>query len=248
MKRLLALAALLPALAAAQEPGSLPPPQVEGRLQFDGKPLSETTKARARLWFRNEDSGAAHPVEGQQEVGDHFGLADLPPGRYYVNAYVDMHGDLKPPWKHGVPGDYTAGANFEVPKDRTLEIAMRRIIHLRSPRDNAGTIEGWEQPCEGKPAVAGRVPFEWDALDADAVYSYSVRRIMCPYRDMGEMLRGTTTKTRLSLALTPSAAGEFYLFTLEAAKAKRPVGLLMTRGDAGEGWDFRFRVVVRDEP
>jgi len=238
------LPALIPAWACAQTsegPVFDGTPFVEGRLLFDGKPLSETTTAQPRLWFRNEDTNEGQAPEVDPRVSDLFSIAGLESGRYLITVYVDAEPE-NPTSARGYPGDYYAGWPFQVLAAQRLDIPLRRVIHLTEPQDNAAPLEGWDEPCEGKPAFAGRVPFSWEPLDPEARYTYSVRRVKCPYEDLGEARGGTTGSSRVELELAASAPGEFYLFNLEGRKLGRSIGGLMTRGAHGEGTDYRFRV------
>jgi hypothetical protein len=57
------------------------------------------------------------------------------------------------------------------------------------------------------------------------------------------VLDGTTTDLRVSLALPPNGANDFYLLNLSGRRGVgQVVGSLITHGRGGMGWDYRFRV------
>lgn len=223
-------------LPAERPPG---PPSAVGELRFDGKLL--TSGAPPGFWFRNERT-YRHAEEALVEAAaGHFTVYGLAPGNYGVQVTVNDNP------KNGAmyPGDLYSWTVFDVPAKRALTIPLKRVIHLQLPQDNASELEGWEEKgdCEPRALVeSGPVEFRWKSLGPGAEYSYRIATIACPYKQLKENYAGTTTGTRLTLNIAPSAPAEFYILTLEARRSGTPIGILITHAPRFVAWDYRFRV------
>jgi hypothetical protein len=88
------------------------------------------------------------------------------------------------------------------------------------------------------------VTFQWESLDNDVTYDYQITRMDCAnnYNSAGTVADGSVAETQLSVALPPSLDNECYGFHLYARQNDQRIGMLMTHGPNGYGWDYRFRV------
>ena len=169
-------------------------------------------------------------------------VSGLPVGEFGMNVQFDLN--MANPISY--PGDLRSWQTFSVSGsyDPEILVEMRQII-LSRPQDNGAPMSGWNAECEGKPEHPAPVVIEWEPLGAEAAYDYEISRVKCPYADMSAVTAGTVTGTRVTLDLPPSRKQEYYLLTLGARRRGRPIGMLMTHGARGHGWDYRFRVVSR---
>ncbi|MCG3192524.1 MAG: Serine/threonine-protein kinase PknD [Thermoanaerobaculia bacterium] len=222
------------------EPGG--PPSVRGTVLYDGRPISEVTKVSPKFWFRNEKTGKAATAIARFRDGA-VAIHGLSPGTYGINLSFDAVLDNR----SGFPGDLYAWKIFEVPESGTAEISVdvQRLIHLLEPQDNNSVQDGWGEACEGKPSHSTPLLFAWKPVEPGAIYDWEVLRVQCPYKEQTRVASGQTPETRVRVSLAPSKPGEFYLFNLHARKNGRGVGLLMTYGSFGHGWDYRFVVRQR---
>jgi hypothetical protein len=212
---------------------------VRGRLTWDGQPLETLTDRPPNFWLRREKVGE---VQGGAITYDRgtVVVSALPAGSIGMQTTVD----LNPSNPRGYPGDLYSWTIFEAGYgEPPLDIKLWKIIHLRSPQDNDGPMEGWGEDCPDMFATSSPVPVEWDAPAKGLTYDYSVERIGCPYVRQHRVLDGTTTDLRVSLALPPNGANDFYLLNLSGRRGVgQVVGSLITHGRGGMGWDYRFRV------
>ncbi|HEY6001014.1 MAG TPA: hypothetical protein VI078_17155, partial [bacterium] len=228
-----------PAPAAA--PAAAGPGVVEGKLLFDGQPITRVTRLEPTFWFRNEKKGA--PEKPQVEYGDGaFRVRGLPAGKMGMSMRIN----LEPGNPNLYPGDLDAWTTFTVGEAATapLEINMRKVIHLKQPVDNGVVIRGWDEPCGAGNVLPGKAVFSWEPLDPAATYDVTVDKLACGrnYAPAGRVFAKSTTEDWIKLELPPSAAGECYSFRLTARKSERPIGMFTTHGRDGLGWDFRFTV------
>jgi len=212
--------------------------RVHGRILFDGKPITYTTDVAPNFWFRNEEKGTAWECTVQYSEGE-FGIKEIPTGKFGTQITIDA--DPTNPSMY--PGDFYAWKPFNVDKDSTSELVveMQRIIHLQKPQNNNVQMPGWGKQCESPFSIPKNLLFRWESLGENISYDYSIQKIKCPYTFMDTVISGTTQKTVLEIQLPLSADNEFYLLQLRARANGRSVGILMTHGGNGMGWDYRFR-------
>lgn len=201
---------------------------VSGRLLYDGRPLLESTRARPYFWFRNEETDREAKEVASCWGKEGYAFWDFAaPGRYLVSIGVNAEAGNG----GAFPGDYHVSHVFTVPvpPDKGTDIDLLKVIHLTAPQDNAAGIEGWDAPCEGKPAFKSPVTFSWEPLGAGVAYRYAVDR-------------GEERATRGSSAILPLDSG-CHGFRLFAWRKGRRIGQLLTHGPKGGlGWSYSFRV------
>lgn len=212
---------------------------VQGHLYFDGDPIEEFSTAPPHFWFRNEDTGKAISVEAVYRDGM-FRFIGLPNGTYGVQATVE--GSMNNPPMY--PGDYYSWTQFTVrDKNPQLRIDLKRIIHITSPENNNVSMPNWSiEPSRMTALPNEEIRISWDSLGSDVFYDYKISVMGNPYKFLATAAAGTTTKTSVTLVLPSNLEDGYYLLTIEARKDGRQVGLLMTHGAGGMGWDYRFRV------
>ncbi len=216
---------------------------ITGRLFFDGKPLSEYTKATAtfRVYSRDLNQWITPAYEYDPETAA-FTLQVIAEGSYSCNVEVDANGAN--PERY--PGDYKGSGHFSAwfTSAQSLKIDMDRIIHLVEPQNNDKPVVGWGAWCFNKVQFKTPVRVSWEPVERDVYYTYTVNRTICSPFSEKELVAGdTTTATSVILDLPPNREGEIYLMNITARKNGRSVGSIMVHGGNGYGWDYRFRAV-----
>jgi hypothetical protein len=213
---------------------------VKARLDFDGTKIDNVTPVQPKFWFRSEDKNVAVTPTVQYKDGC-VKIYDLPPGNYGMSVNIDAN-PANPP---SYPGDFRSWSQFNVSQGHKsdLEIELQKIIHLTAPQDNATVMRYWDAECNEKISFNSPTVFSWESLGAGVYYDYRIEKMSCkPYKTLDSPIGATTQETSISVSLPTSALGEFYQFTLIARKNGRTIGMLMTHGGNGYGWDFRFRI------
>ena len=214
---------------------------VQGSLLFCGESLHQVTDAPPTFSFRNEENKKFGTGAVEYSNGTYW-VSGLSAGSYY--AWVDVNANMGNPPK-GYPGDYTITGRFktEGEKPTNHDFHLQKVIHLITPEDNNHNMSKWNNPWQTKPLLESPVSFSWEAICDGAVYEYSITRYSSqPYRQLESLTSGKTSKLCVSTVLSPSADAEHYQFTVSAFLRGEKVGILMTHGDRGYGWDYRFRI------
>jgi serine/threonine protein kinase len=213
---------------------------VQGHLYFDGDPIAEYSKVQPNFWFRDEDSGKGISAEAEYKDGM-FSFVGLPPGTYGVQTTVDAA--MNNPSMY--PGDYYAWTQFIVRPNNNpqLRIDLKRVIHLTSPENNNVAMPNWTiEPSKMTLLPDGKVKISWDSIAENVFYDYKISQMGAPYKFLSTVASGTITENSVIVDLPSNSQNEYYLLTIEARKEGRQIGLLMTHGAGGMGWDYRFRV------
>jgi hypothetical protein len=218
-----------------------PQPSTQGRLLFDGKPITDFTTIEPTFWFRNEDTGKEQSARVQYENGS-FSIYGLPAGNFGVSVNIDAN--MQNPWSY--PGDFRVWKPFTITEGANPELIaeMQKIIRMTSPQDNNMVMELWGAECMDKISFRSPVTFRWEPLAENVEYEYYITRMDClnHYNSAGTVTGETITGTEVTVDLPPSRDNECYGFHLYAHKDGRRIGMLMTHGSSGYGWDYRFRV------
>jgi serine/threonine protein kinase len=213
---------------------------VRGNVQFDGKPVTQVTKVHPTAWFRDESKGIIVTAELFYSDGE-FEIRGLTPGHYGVSMNFDSNQNNP----QSFPGDLRAWQTFTVvdEADTAMNISVKRLIHLIKPDDNGRVLPYWNRCCEeGKPRHSQALELQWSSLGENVFYDYTISRLICPYKTVGSVASGTTDQTRVKLNLPPTQSNEYYLLQIDARKDGKEIGMLMTHGANGHGWDYRFRI------
>lgn len=211
---------------------------IQGTLHVDGTPLDKISTQRPRFWMRDENSGKEVSPQFKYRLGA-FAINGLPPGNYGLNVTLDAAEENPPQY----PGDLRVWKTFVYNgKDPVeLNLGMMRVLHLLKPQDNNQKMPGWNQACEGKVDLSGPTTFAWESLGAEIHYDYEVLQVICPYQSASAVTSGSVTTTEVRLDLPLSPPNTFYMFKLTARHHGEQMGILMTHGANGHGWDYRFR-------
>jgi curli biogenesis system outer membrane secretion channel CsgG len=216
---------------------------IKGGLYFDGKPLSNYTKADATLRIYTQDLGKwVTPAYEYDPETATFTLHVIAEGSYSCNAEVDANGAN--PERY--PGDFKGSNHFSAwfTSAPFLKIDMEKIIHLTAPQDNGKPQVGWGAWCFNKVQFKSPILFSWEPVEKDVYYTYTVNRTVCQPFAEKEMVAGdTTTATSITLDLPPNNDGEIYIMNVTARRNGRSVGSIMVHGGNGYGWDYRFRAM-----
>jgi serine/threonine protein kinase len=217
-------------------------PAIRGRIMFDGRPVSMLTRIEPSFWFRNEAKGTAESAHAEYRDG-RFLIRSLPEGRMGMSINLDLNQEN--PWSY--PGDLRSWTTFQVRETDNPELVvhMRKIIRLIHPQDNGTVMDRWGAPCMEKIAFTSPVTFEWEPLAPDVYYDFSITRMDClnHYISNGTVAGKTVKETKITIGLPESKENECYGFHITARKEGRRIGMLITHGGNGYGWDYRFRVI-----
>ncbi len=216
-------------------------PVIRGRLLFAGKPITDFTSCEPTFWFRNEDTGKEQSARVKYRNGS-FEIYGLPPGNFGISVNLDAN--MENPWSY--PGDFRVWKPFSVIEGEhsELELEMLRIIRLTSPQDNNSVMDRWGAECMETIHFREPVTFRWEPLGKNVFYDYRITRMAClnNYNSVGTLADGTTTAAEITVDLPSSQDNEVYGFHLYARKDGNRIGMLMTHGPNGYGWDYRFRM------
>ena len=217
----------------------------EGNITFSNQPIHNLTDAKPSFWFRNEDTGKQANPDRVDYSNSHFQIFGLTPARYGMSVSVDAN----PTNRKSYPGDYRTFKTFDVKDNGTskLEIRLSKIIRLLQPQDNNTAMKGWDERVD-KIAWQSPVTFEWGEIAEDVVYAYSVSLIQSkPWKQLKTLEVGETSETKIEFHLPTNQPEQYYLFSLHAFHNGMQVGMLMTHGNGGYGWDYRFKIKPNDQ-
>jgi hypothetical protein len=218
-------------------------PPVTGQVWFDGQPLPQLTALAPKFWFRNE---VLNRVEEPQVIyrDGRFQISGLPLGKIGMQTSLNFD-TSNPPF---YPGDFYAWSHFTVAEDAPADVTveLKKVMRLLSPQDNRVAMADWDAECMDKPSFRGPVRLAWESLGENVVYQLRIDRMDClnHYNSAGPPALETTLshETTWEADLPPSHDHEVYGLHLSAKHQGRSIGLLMTHGSNGMGWDYRFRV------
>ncbi|MGA1869467.1 MAG: serine/threonine protein kinase [bacterium] len=214
---------------------------VRGRLFYQGNPLPIVSRETPYFWFRNEEKNVVENPKVEYANGE-FNIFNLPIGR--IGMSVTLNLNKENPVNY--PGDLRAWSTFMVNKGENPEllITMQEVMHLTAPQDNGKVMELWGAECMDKITFNSPVRFRWAPLGRDVVYHIRITRMDCNnyYNNKETVTDIKISETFYTANLLPSEENECYGFHLYALKKEQTIGLLMTHGSNGMGWDYRFRV------
>jgi hypothetical protein len=217
------------------------------QLLFDGLPLLVTAEPEFACLDRARNTWIGCRIERETD-GTRYFLSRPAPGEYTLHVKIDEN--KKNPARF--PGDYDLFYAFEVTADAPAElnIDLPRLMRVKAPWDNDRDLNGMlARPWSEKPGFTisrsgvATVTFEWDAVVPDAEYTYSIVTARNdPYLEGAEILRGTTTRTKLTVQLPPSPPDHYFRFGISARKDERLVGDFMTHDSGVQSWAYTFVV------
>ncbi len=209
-------------------------------LLFDGEPIKVKAKEDVSIWVRDESTGKSANLNVDFNVKESsIYVENLSPGKYGISINIDSNKNNQRLY----PGDYRAWAIFKIRRGHSIQrdINLSKIIHLTEPQDNNQIIQKWSNPCNKKMAHASPITFRWESLGDHVQYKYVIRSNPCKPFKYGDVVEsGETTETSITLKLPRTEWNHQYMLTIRAIKDKRVIGSLMTHGDNGYGWDYRF--------
>jgi hypothetical protein len=211
---------------------------VQGRLTYNG--AARTPTAPPRFFLRNEDTGQQQNATISYTGGDTFTISGLPSGNFGVEVVSNENPDNPV----NFPGDFYSWTTFNsvIASDGGFDVRLTRLIHLKTPFDNASAFAG-PLTCPLALSIVGPTQISWDAIDVSATYSYRIDKMTCPFTTVQNMVAGSTTGTSATFEPLPTTGpNEYYRLTLSASSAQIPVGQIMMIGTNWWGWDVRFRV------
>ena len=215
-------------------------PVLKGRILHDGELVWNISKAQPKFWFRNEDTGKGADGFAEYNQG-HYEVSGLGPGRYGMSVFIDLNSENPREY----PGDLRTWTGFKVTDNGPTikDVNLTKLIHMVKPQDNGKEIPKWGAKCEERILLKGPVVFEWKPVVEGVTYGYSINKGTCKPFSYGKRIVSAKTRgTQVTIPLGASGANELYFFKLKAVKDGRTIGTLMTHGERGHGWDYRFKV------
>jgi len=218
-------------------------------LRFDGQPFDPQAPPDFTCFSYTRSRWVSCRVDKGQEPGAYV-LEPLEPGQYRMHVSIDEN----PANPRRFPGDYEAQPRFEVTESgpERLIVDLPRLIHLTRPGDNARPLEGMLTGCATQPKFETprfswgpvvSVEFAWEPIVAGAEYRYNLTAAACGQSGTRRVIVNEKTEaTAATIALPPSAGGEYYVFRVEAWKGGRLVGDLYTHDSGTHSWNYRFQV------
>ena len=171
------------------------------------------------------------------------------PGLYHLHIEIDENKNN--PARY--PGDYDVFHEFSVPPDSPvlLNVDVSKLIHLNAPWDNNQPLDGMlTNPASKKnffttPLISvppkTKVTFSWDSVVPGAEYDYVVLLTRdSPYQRVGDIVRGKTNSTVVTLNLPATPPGHYLEFSVAAHHNGRLVGDFFTHDAGAQGWTCRF--------
>lgn len=215
---------------------------ISGKLLFNGKPITVNKAADVNIWMRDEGTGKSANIQVIYSIQDSsIYVENVTPGKYGMSINADINKSNKISY----PGDYRAWANFTIRDGYSIKrnINMDKIIHLTEPQNNNKIINGWENPCDKKMAFDAPITIRWKPLGENVNYKYVVSNNPCkPFR-FGDIIKhGSTTESFVTLELPKTNQNHQYMLDIKAYRNKRLIGSLITHGNNGYGWDYRFLI------
>ena len=215
------------------------------QLLFDGEPLQVTAEPEFACLDRTRNTWIGCRIQRETD-GTSYLLSRPAPGEYTLHVKIDEN--TKNPGRF--PGDYDVFYPFEVTAagPAELNIDLPRLMRVKAPWDNDRDLNGMlARPWSEKPGFTisrsgvATVTFEWDAVVPGAEYSYSIVTARNdPYLEGPEILRGTTTRTKLTVQLPPSPPDHYFRFGITARKDERLVGDFITHDSGVQSWAYTF--------
>ncbi len=213
-----------------------------GRLLFDGHPISVSNPDEVRTWIRDESTGKGTQHKAFFDpVNNTIVARNLPKGTYGISVNVDRNKSNPKLY----PGDYRKWVIFKIRKRNSIriDIDLEEIIHMTQPENNNGKLRNFLDYCKKPTTFESPVTFRWIPVIPQSTYTYTIQKYTChPLNFEGVVADGITLNTFVSLNLPKAPANGFYMLLLEARSKNRLVGSLMTHGEKGYGWDYRFTV------
>ena len=216
--------------------------QLEGRIFFGNKPITEYTSNEVKFWFLDDTAGTSidNAFTSYDNQTGTYGVSGLPNGPVGISLSIHETGEVAT-----FPGNFRSWSTVDLSALSDAEAAsydlnLSKIIHLTKPFDNSG-YASWTPPYTQHDSP---LLFEWDPVTGATRYDVTVeKRSDSPYAIMETVIEQSTTSASIECTLTSSGDNDHYAFTVYGYNDDNDmVGYYMTTYQGGEGWDHRFKI------
>ena len=217
--------------------------QLEGKILFGNKAITDYTSKDVTFWFRDETAGTSIDnvfTTYDNQIGK-YGVSGLPNGLIGISLSIHETGEVVT-----FPGNFRSWSTVDLSALSDAEAAsydlnVSKIIHLTKPFDNSG-YASWTPPYTQHDSP---LSFQWDPITGATRYDISIAKYGdSPYSFMEYVIQQSTTSTSIECTLTSSGDNDHYEFTVYGYNDDNDmVGYYMiTYQGGGEGWDYRFKI------
>ena len=215
--------------------------QLEGRILFGNKVITEYTSNDVTFWFRDETTGTSIDnvfTTYDNQIGK-YGVSGLPNGPVFISLTIHETGEVVT-----FPGNFKDMTTFDLStlsdtEAASYDLQISKIIHLTKPFDNSG-YTSWPPPY---PQYDSPLLFQWDAITGATRYDISIAKHADSHNSFMEyVIQQSTTSTSIECTLTSSGDQTHYQFSVYAYNAGNDmVGYDMTTYNGGSG-AYKFKI------
>jgi len=215
--------------------------QLEGRILFGNKVITEYTSNDIKFWFRDETDKTS--IDNAFTIYDNqtgkYGVSGLPNGPVFISLTIHETGEVVT-----FPGNFKDMTTFDLStlsdtEAASYDLQISKIIHLTKPFDNSG-YTSWPPPY---PQYDSPLLFQWDAITGATRYDISIAKHADSHNSFMEyVIQQSTTSTSIECTLTSSGDQTHYQFSVYAYNAGNDmVGYDMTTYNGGSG-AYKFKI------
>jgi len=187
--------------------------QLEGRILFGNKAITEYTSNDVTFWFLDETTGSS--IDNVLTIYDNqtgkYGVSGLPNEPFLMYPSIHETGEVAT-----FPGNFKSYAMTTVDlstlsdaEAASYDLQISKIIHLTKPFDNSG-YTSWPPPY---PKYDSPLLFQWDAITGATRYNISIAKYGDPLNNFMEyVIQQSTTSTSIECTLTSSGDNDHYQF------------------------------------
>ena len=185
--------------------------QLEGRILFGNKAITEYTSNNVNFWFTDETAGTS--IDNAFTTYDNqtgtYGVSGLPNGPVSISLTIHETGEVVT-----FPGNFKDTTTFDLSalsdtEAASYDLQISKIIHLTKPFDNSG-YTSWPPPY---PQYDSPLFFQWDAITGATRYKIVIVKYGdSPNSFMEYVIQQSTTSTSIECTLTSSGDNDHYGF------------------------------------
>ena len=254
-----ALPIATPTRAPTPTPNPIGTAPLEGRLLYDGRPISDFTQSSPTFLVRGRSQQqVCADVDGMpwdqvapeiDSSGSTYSLSDLNPGHYCFWVTIDASEPFD--GRDGRPGDYASGHGYgtevvlESGRLQTLDLRFYRWMRLTSPVDTSNIVVLEGQPPDNYRTLASPFLVSWEEIP-EAV-RYGVNVVVCPLSgcmdQQAPIFTTVTLEMGVELDLPPSQPGEKYWMNVGAfGRTSQIIGEAWVAGPISAQGGLPFRI------
>ena len=220
--------------------------QLEGRILFGNKAITEYTSNHVTFWFRDETTGTS--IDNVFTIYDNqtgkYGVSGLPNGPFLMYPSIHETGEAVT-----FPGNFKAWittvdlSTLSDAEAASYDLQISKIIHLTKPFDNSG-YTSWPPPY---PQYDSPLFFQWEAITGATRYNICITKYGDSLNSFMEyVIQQSTTSTSIECTLTSSGDQTHYHFSVRAYNAGNDmVGYYYTTCHPGGGYGAHYKFKIK---